>query len=132
MKNREKFAKEIFDIACSGSSIAMIKGENKLIPCSELKCCDNCEFDCDGGCTDKIKEWCEAEYEEPRITIPADTPIDTKILVSDDGKIWLRRHFAGFDEDLVSAWLEGNTSWSNKNGASRWKYGKLAEESDGT
>ena len=32
MKNREKFAKEIMDITCSGSGIAMKKGV--LVPCN--------------------------------------------------------------------------------------------------
>lgn len=129
MKNREKFAKEIMDIACSGSCIAIDKATNRLIPCWGLDC-EDCGFGM--NCREKVMEWCESEYEEQKITIPTDTPVDAKILVSSDGKEWLRRHFAGFDGDLVSAWLEGKTSWSNKNGASRWEYGKLAEESDGT
>ena len=36
MKNREKFAKEIMDIACSGSGIAMKGGV--LVPCDGLRC----------------------------------------------------------------------------------------------
>lgn len=35
MKNREKFAKEILDIACNGSSIAM-DFDGNLVPCSGL------------------------------------------------------------------------------------------------
>lgn len=69
MKNREKFTKEILDIACNGSSIAM-DFDGNLVPCSELncnECCFNsnsCE-DCDMG----IQKWCESEYvEKPTIT----------------------------------------------------------------
>lgn len=64
MKNREKFAKEILDIACNGSSIAM-DFDGNLVPCSGLncnECCFNsnsCE-DCDMG----IQKWCESEYVE--------------------------------------------------------------------
>lgn len=45
MKNREKFAKEILDIACSGRSIAVTK-ENKIAYCSNISC-ESCMFD---GC----------------------------------------------------------------------------------
>ena len=37
MKNREKFAKEIVDIACSGRSMAVTK-ENKIVYCSDIDC----------------------------------------------------------------------------------------------
>ena len=51
MKNREKFAKEILDIACSGGTIAIDKSGN-LVDCREL-----------------IPKWCESEYvEKPTIT----------------------------------------------------------------
>lgn len=69
MKNREKFAKEILDIACSGSSIAMDLDGN-LVPCSKLNCneccfnsnsCEDCDMD--------VQKWCESEYvEKPTIT----------------------------------------------------------------
>lgn len=133
MKNREKFAKEILDIACSGDRIAMIKGENKLRPCEGLACV-RCVFrsGC-SGCNGKINEWCESEYEEPKITIPADTPVDTKILVSNNGLDFTRRYLAKIDGGKVYAWMSGATSWStNDKTLMPWEYGKLAEESDGT
>lgn len=48
MTNKEKFAKEILDIACTGSGIAMDLNGN-LVPCIGLSC-GNCKFndaDCD-------------------------------------------------------------------------------------
>lgn len=125
MKNREKFVKEILDIACSGSRIAMAIGENKLRPCNGLSC-DDCVFH--NVCRDRIREWCESEYEEPKITIPEDAKVDTKILVSNDGENWCRRHFAKIKDGILYAWENGSTSWTNNFGTNAWKYGKLAEE----
>ena len=74
MKNREKFAKEIMDIACSGSGIAMKGGV--LVPCDGLRCtlrCTECDFSSlipstnNRSCDISVKEWCESEYVEPSI-----------------------------------------------------------------
>ena len=74
MKNKEKFAKEILDIACSGRSIAVTK-DNKVVYCSNISC-ESCMFDSCGKhigrsqvCSDRLHEWAESEYvEEPTIT----------------------------------------------------------------
>lgn len=67
MKNKEKFAKEILDIACNGDSIAMIKESGRIVSCSETSCID-CLF-CDDDCKGKTKEWAESEYiEKPVIS----------------------------------------------------------------
>lgn len=70
MKNREKFAKEILNIACS--SIAVTK-ENKVVYCSNIPC-ESCMF-CgkhigrSQACSDQLREWAESEYvEKPKIT----------------------------------------------------------------
>lgn len=41
MKNKEKFAKEIVEIACSGSKLALYNGEIRA--CKSLTCLE-CEF----------------------------------------------------------------------------------------
>lgn len=69
MTNREKFAEQILDIACSGSSIAM-NIDGNLFPCVE---CDNCEeckfFKINENCCENVKKWCESEYiEKPKIS----------------------------------------------------------------
>lgn len=132
MKNGEKFEKEIWDKACKGLKIAVIDGSPKA--CFDFEC-KKCEIETTcfrEGYRKAIQEWCEAEYEEPKITIPADTPVDTKILVSNDGENWSRRHFAEVKDGILYAWNNGSTSWSNIAGTNDWIYGKLAEESDGT
>lgn len=63
MKNKEKFAKEIMDIACSGDSIAVMKKSGRVVSCNGTKC-SLCLFR-DGDCSkEKIREWAESEYTE--------------------------------------------------------------------
>lgn len=73
MKNREKFAKEILDIACSGRSIAVTK-DNEVVCCDNINC-ESCMFDMvehigrSQVCLDQLREWSESEYvEKPTIT----------------------------------------------------------------
>lgn len=67
MKNREKFAEEIVDIACDGEKIAIKKDTGKLCACTSI-CCDECGFDTD-GCRESRKKWANAEYvEKPKIS----------------------------------------------------------------
>lgn len=97
MKNREKFAKEILDIACSGRSIAVTK-DNKVVYCSDIPC-ESCMFDSCGKhigraqvCLDRLREWSESEYvEKPTITSKEKTFLDLivakwKYLVRDEDK----------------------------------------------
>lgn len=60
MKNREKYAKEILDIACQGRRIAMTL-DGDLVPCGDMSC-GKCKFS--EGCDTSIREWCESEYVE--------------------------------------------------------------------
>lgn len=67
MKNKEKFAKEIIEIACSGDSIAVIKKSGHIVSCNGVEC-DLCLF-CDEDCRKKTRAWAESEYiEKPVIS----------------------------------------------------------------
>lgn len=67
MKNKEKYAKEIMEIACSGSRIAINKGSGCIVPCGGLLC-SKCLFSAN-DCRKNIKEWAESEYiEKPVIS----------------------------------------------------------------
>lgn len=63
MKNKEKYAKEIFEIACSGKEIAVNKISGKVTVCTEIDC-NNCLFS-EICSPNAIKEWAESEYIEP-------------------------------------------------------------------
>lgn len=134
MTNREKYAEQILDIACSGTRIAVKKNVMEPVPCPGIPCAD-CYLRLKKGsrCDDACKEWCESEYKEPSIDW-SKVPVDTPILVRDrqDGE-WLRRYFTKYKNGQVYAWSYGCTSWSKLCGDedySPWKYAKLAEDGD--
>lgn len=67
MKNKEKYAKEIIDVACSVDSIAVTKEGEHIVRCSDIACSE-CLFAC-LNCVEKIREWVEQEYiEKPVIS----------------------------------------------------------------
>lgn len=125
MKNKEKYAKEILEIACNGDCIAFNKTTNKVVPCNRLSCSD-CFFD-EIGCRKAVKKWSESEYIEPTVDW-SKVSVDTPILVrfSDDGD-WVKRYFARYDNGCVRAWINGTTSWTADGKSDTWNFAKLAE-----
>lgn len=63
MKNREKYAEELINVACAGKRIAIDKQTMQIRGCEGLSC-GNCLFSC-GDCDTKLAEWAESEYVEP-------------------------------------------------------------------
>ena len=60
-------------------------------------------------------------------------PIDTKVLVSKNGKDWSRRHFAEYKDGKVYCFNDGYTSFTIVNyaylsNATSWEYVKLYQE----
>ena len=60
-------------------------------------------------------------------------PVDTKVLVSDDGEEWNRRHFAKYEDGKVYCFNDGYTSFTIVNyaylsNATSWEYAKLYQE----
>lgn len=67
MKNKEKYAKEIMEVACSGDSIAVTKGSERIVKCGSIACSE-CLF-APPNCVKEIREWVEQEYiEKPVIS----------------------------------------------------------------
>ena len=65
MLNKEKYAKEILDIACNGDSVGMRNGI--LCSCDTINNCNHCDFYNEGIlCEEVIKEWANSEYKEPK------------------------------------------------------------------
>ena len=130
MKNREKFAKEIMDIACAGERLAFDKKANEVSSCSMTNCKVCAFYLCDTSCNDKIKEWCNSEYTEPEVDW-SKVPVDTPILVSDSKRIdWYKRYFLKYKDDMVYTYSCGATSWSSDGCEVPWEYAKLANEED--
>ena len=100
MLNREKYAKEIIEIACNGGNIAVVNG--KLENCRKTQC-NECNFN--GGtirdCEIKTRKWANSEYVEP-IEPQVDwsrVPVDTPILVRHSESCgWDRRYFAKYNK----------------------------------
>ena len=65
MKNKEKFAKEIVELACNGRNVAVCKSTGKPIDCVDIVC-SKCSFAV-GSCTESRKEWAESEYIEKSV-----------------------------------------------------------------
>lgn len=94
MTNREKYEKEILDIACSGHCIAVSKEDNTILICN-LKSCNKCICGCSSiDCFTTIKEWANSEYVEK--------PKKPKISESD-------RRFLDY--------LPNNSKWMVRNGS---------------
>ena len=71
---------------------------------------------------DIVSEWVELH--------PAESwELDKKILVSNDGIDWFKRHFAKYENGQFYVWDIGGTSWTSQDDdCFEWKYAKPAEE----
>lgn len=61
MKNKEKYAKEIIEVACCGYCFGMDKDTSEIISCDCIYC-HNCAFDGDRNCNETKRKWAESEY----------------------------------------------------------------------
>ena len=128
MLNREKYAKEILDIASNGDKIAFRNG--KMTSCYNLLCKD-CDFGY-SNCNEKIMKWANSEYVEPPVDW-SKAAVDTQILVRDSREeAWRKRHFAKYENGIVYAWGNGATSWGafSSDYLVNWKMAKLAESEE--
>lgn len=64
MKNREKYMKEILDVACTGERVAIDKRTMRTIGCSGFSC-GHCLFGKADYCNEEMAKWAESEYVEP-------------------------------------------------------------------
>ena len=132
MTNKEKYGKEILDIACTGDRVAIRKSDNVIVGCRKLECLD-CAFNTHGKfCNDEIEKWANSEYIEPPVDwskVAVDTPILVKDVKSGE---WNRGYFAMYENGTVFTWYHGATSWSAEGDSdiASWKYAKLAESED--
>ena len=109
MLNKEKYAKEIIDIACSGSSIGMRNGV--LCACNSIGDCIYCDFYGNKTiCGIAIKDWANSEYKEREIDW-SKVPVDTPILIT-YSCYTLKRHFAKYYNKTIYFYPDGTTSWS--------------------
>ena len=131
MLNKERFAKEIIEIACRGQHMAVVNG--KPTTCYDIVDCKECIFYNNNNrrCNNNaIKEWANSEYVEPPVDW-SKVAVDTPILVRDyDYQDWFKRYFAKFENGAVRSWVNGSTSWSTDERTTAWKQAKLAEREE--
>lgn len=130
MKNKERYADEIMQIALSGSKVAIRNG--KPMACEILSICDKCDLR--GECKN-VSEWAESEYEEVDTDLSMlvkDTPILVRNSVDEN---WHNRHFASIINGIIYTWKDGTTSWTGNKRmgeyykcVTSWKYAKLPDE----
>lgn len=128
MTNREKFAEQILDIACSGGAIAVNKVTSEPTACHGTAC-EECLFNFNGDefCRDRRKKWANSEYVEPPIDW-SKVAVDTPILVRDNSfSEWGKRYFAKYENGGVYAWSNGATSWTGDR-CTPWKLAKLPDK----
>lgn len=63
MKNKEKYAKDIVELACDGNRIAVIRQTGEFRSCYETPCRECLFHSSDTGqCRERIRKWAESEY----------------------------------------------------------------------
>ena len=78
-----------------------------------------------------ISQIARMEFEE--VMDWSKVPVDTKVLVSDDGKGWNWRHFAKYEDGKVYCFNDGYTSftivdYAYLSNATPWEYCKLYQK----
>lgn len=113
MKNKEKYAKEIMEIACSGDSIAVIKKSGHIVSCNGVEC-NLCLF-CDEDCRKKTREWAESEYIEKPVISKKDRAFleyldnDLKYIARDKNECLVAYECIG--EKITDEWSLRGTSF---------------------
>ncbi|UVY23623.1 MAG: hypothetical protein [Bacteriophage sp.] len=70
MKNKEKYAKEIVELACDGNRIAIVRKTGEFRSCYETQCRECLFHSCDTEqCKEKAREWAESEYIEKSVIV---------------------------------------------------------------
>ena len=126
MTNFEKYKDLILDSIANGWGVGIDEYTKQITNCFNVSCAD-CEFRSNGAsCAARLIKWLYEEYQEPEIDW-SKVEVDTKVLVSDDGEEWHKRHFARYEEGIVYVWNYGGTSWTTDL-MEAWECSKLAEE----
>ena len=121
MKNKEKYAKEIIELACDGNGIAVDKHSETVDSCLCIPC-SNCLFNDNKDCDMGRREWAESEYTEKQVISKRDRAfleciieeykfvardengnlfvyktqprkMETRWVLNCDGYLYLNRHF---------------------------------------
>lgn len=67
MKNKEKYANEIVEVAIQGRHMGFDKYFRRVVPCCAIQC-ENCLFHGETSCGQKCLEWANAEAKVSKFT----------------------------------------------------------------
>ena len=98
MKNKEKFAKEIIDLACNSCRFGVDKYTGEIASCNYIPC-RNCVFHNNADCSEVKREWAESEYIEKPVISKRDRAfleyLDKKYeYIARDNNTWLYMYSA--------------------------------------
>lgn len=128
MLNKEKFAKEIIEIATNGNSNDIAVVDGKPCVCGNTRCKD-CDFNA-STCGKELNEWANSEYKEIEIDWDK-VPVDTPVFVWDnDESNKLKGYYAGLKNGYFMTFDNGQTSWSFSGKTTLWYNCELAREED--
>lgn len=115
MKNKERYAKEIVQIVCDGSCVAVDKATGNPVSCNNIVCID-CTLSNKGGCKIALKEWAESEYIEKPVISKKDKVFleyvkeEYKCIARNkNGELFLYR-LTPYKEEGVMNWIGRNCS----------------------
>lgn len=77
-----------------------------------------------------LDEILQMEFEEIVDVDWSKVSVDAKVLVSEDGKLWYKRHFAKYENGSVHVFPDGRSSFTTEESdiIYPWKYAKLCEK----
>lgn len=129
MTNYEHYKEQMERITRLGRCVAMNATTGEIVCCADINC-NECLFQGseDTNCSQEAFKWADEEYKEPEVDWTK-VPIDTPVLVSDDGVNWERRYFVRKPaEAMFGVYSNGATSWSADGYVTWYRYAKLANE----
>lgn len=107
MKNKEKYAKEIVELACGGNRIAIVRQTGEFTSCYETPCRECLFHSCDTEqCKEKAREWAESEYIEKSV-----------IVISKRDRVFLEylgeefKYIVRHRDGTLFAYKDGLTNW---------------------
>lgn len=111
MKNKEKYAKEIVELACGGNRIAIVRQTGEFTSCYETPCRECLFHSCDTEqCKEKVREWAESEYIEKSV-----------IVISKKDRAFLEylkeelKYIVRYKDGTLFAYKDGLTNWFSLN-----------------
>lgn len=115
IKNKEKYSKNIVELACDGNGIAVDKRTGKVDSCLCIQC-SNCLFNDNKDCDKGRREWAESEYVEHPVISKKDKDFleyikeEFKYITRDDGNNQLFAWNAKPKRGLtINEWLDARS-----------------------